>query len=191
MQPQKQTLTTETSQSCLSLQVLAGSIEDAYARSVLAAQWTEEIRNAGVAAAVVFPGLPVAAAPRGEGESILLVDDDQSMLELCAYFLKSLGYQVQTAEAPGEALNRMRGPARDIRLLLTDVVMPEMDGLQLARRVCALKPDIRVMFMSGHTSELLAERGVLEQNVMFLAKPFTRMELALKVRETLSMARTA
>jgi two-component system, cell cycle sensor histidine kinase and response regulator CckA len=76
-----------------------------------------------------------------------------------------------------------------IQLLLTDVVMPGMDGKQLARRITALKPGIRVLYMSGYTADVIAQRGVLEQNTDFLQKPFTRLELATKVHEVLQAAR--
>ena len=142
------------------------------------------VADGAVAAEIVQPVEP----PRGDGETLLLVEDEKSLRVTCGQFLSDLGYRVQTAETPGEAL-QFAGKHRDeIRLLLTDVIMPGMDGKQLARRICTLNPSIRVLFMSGYTADVIALRGVLEKNTNFLAKPFTRVDLALKVHEILKSA---
>jgi two-component system, cell cycle sensor histidine kinase and response regulator CckA len=131
---------------------------------------------------------PAREAPRGAGETVLVVEDEKSLRELCARLLDHLGYDVLAAETPGEALETARKHEGGIQLLLTDVVMPGMDGKQLARRITALKSGIRVLYMSGYTADVIAQRGVLEQNTDFLQKPFTRLELATKVHEVLKAA---
>ncbi len=132
---------------------------------------------------------PVEAAaalpPRGRGETILLVEDEKSLRVTCSLFLEALGYTVLVAETPGDALRLAERHPGDIDLLQTDVVMPGMDGRQLAQRLCAARPGVRVLFMSGYTADVIAQRGVLEQNQSFIAKPFTRHELAHKVRDVL------
>jgi two-component system, cell cycle sensor histidine kinase and response regulator CckA len=118
-----------------------------------------------------------------------VVEDEQSLRLICARILEDLGYTVLTAETPGEALEMAKKHAGGLHLLLTDVVMPGMDGKQLARRIAALKPGVRVLYMSGYTADVIAKRGVLEQNTDFLQKPFARLDLALKVHEVLQAGR--
>ena len=132
---------------------------------------------------------PDAAASRassaGGRETVLLVDDERLILEVTANMLLSLGYRVLTAASPGEAL-RVAGEHRgEIHLLLTDVILPEMNGRDLANNIGALCPGIRRLFMSGHTDDLIAHHGVLEDGVHFLAKPFGLSDLARKTREAL------
>ena len=125
------------------------------------------------------------AAPRGHGETVLLVEDEKSLRVTCGIFLEALGYNVLKVETPGEALKTVAGHPGDLHLLLTDVVLPGMDGRQLAQRIRAIKPGVKVLFMSGYTADVIAQRGVLEANVAFLGKPFTRDDLAHKVHEVL------
>lgn len=127
-------------------------------------------------------------APRGRGETILLVEDEKSLRVICGLFLKSLGYHVVVAETPGEALKQAALHPGAIHLLLTDVVMPGMDGRQLAKRISEAKPDVAVLFMSGYTSDVISRRGVLDEGMHFMSKPFTRDDLARKVRELLDDA---
>ena len=127
----------------------------------------------------------LAEIPKGHGENILLVEDENALRRICRLFLISLGYHVLEAETPGEALALVSRTPSEIQLLLTDVVMPGMDGRQLAQRISAAKPGIKVLFMSGYTADVIAERGVLEQKTAFLAKPFTRDDLARKVSDVL------
>ena len=126
-----------------------------------------------------------AEMPKGHGENILLVEDENALRRICRLNLISFGYHVLEAETPGEALALVSRTSNEIHLLLTDVVMPGMDGRQLAQRISAAKPDIKVLFMSGYTADVIAERGVLEQNTAFLSKPFTRDDLARKVSDVL------
>jgi PAS domain S-box-containing protein len=132
-----------------------------------------------------------AEAPRGRGETILLAEDEKSLRVTCVLFLEALGYKVLTAETPGEALKMVAGHPGDIHVLLTDVVMPGMDGRQLAKRISAVKPNVKVLFMSGYTSDVIAQRGVLDEGMQFLSKPFTRDDLARKVHEMLAEGKSS
>lgn len=128
---------------------------------------------------------PSTDPPRGGGETILLVEDEQSVRVTCGLILGALGYKTLVAETPAEALSvAVRHPG-DIHLLLTDLVMPGMDGLQLANRLCSVKSGLKVLMMSGCAPDELARRGVAEGAPPFLAKPFTRRELAKKVHDVL------
>ena len=127
----------------------------------------------------------LAERPMGHGENVLLVEDENALRRICRLFLIALGYHVLEAETPGEALALVSRTPDEIHLLLTDVVMPGMDGRQLAQRISEAKPGIKVLFMSGYTADVMAERGVLEQKTAFLAKPFTRDDLARKVSDVL------
>jgi two-component system, cell cycle sensor histidine kinase and response regulator CckA len=124
-------------------------------------------------------------APQGRGEQILLVEDERPVRVTCGLFLKSLGYQVLVADAPDTALRLATAHPGEIHLLLTDVVMPGMDGRQLAIRIREMQPHVAVLFMSGYTADVIARRGVLDAGVDFLAKPFTRGTLARRVRAVL------
>jgi len=123
--------------------------------------------------------------PRGRGETVLLVEDEKSLLVTCGRFLEGLGYKVLAAGTPAEALKLVDQHPGDIHVLLTDVVMPGMDGRELAQRISAVKPGVKVVFMSGYTADVIAQRGVLDEGVQFLSKPFTRDDLARKMREVL------
>lgn len=119
------------------------------------------------------------------GETILLVEDEKSILELTRRMLESLGYSVLDAATPGAAIQLAEKHAGKIHLLLTDVVMPEMDGHDLAKRLLSLYPDLKRLFVSGYTANVIAHRGVLEEGVHFLQKPFSIRDLGKKVREVL------
>lgn len=125
------------------------------------------------------------AAPQRGGETILLAEDEKAPRETCRLFLESLGYRVLTAVSPADALQQAEAYPDAISLLITDVVMPGMDGRHLARQLGASKPGLKVLFMSGYTPDVVAQRGVMEPNTAFIAKPFTRDELAAKVRDVL------
>ncbi len=123
--------------------------------------------------------------PCGRGETILLAEDEKSLRVTCGLILKALGYEVLVAESPAEALKLIGQYPGEIHVLLTDVVMPGMDGRQLAQHISVLKPGVKVVFMSGYTADVIVERGVLDEGVQFLSKPFTRDDLAHKLREVL------
>jgi CheY-like chemotaxis protein len=119
-------------------------------------------------------------------ETILLVEDDPALLEMAAGLLRRLGYTVLTAANGIEALNlEPQGDIGSIDLLLTDIVMPQMNGRELSERIREVHPETRVLFTSAFTENVIAERGELEEGVLLLTKPFTPSALARKVREAL------
>jgi CheY-like chemotaxis protein len=126
-----------------------------------------------------------AAAVRGGTETMLVVEDEEAILELALESLKQLGYTVLTASSPEEALRTSREQAGPIHLLITDVVMPQMNGRQLADLLRAERSELKCLFMSGYTADVIANRGVLQEGVSFIGKPFSLTTLANKVRETL------
>lgn len=127
----------------------------------------------------------ISPLPRGSGETVLLVEDEKSLRNICNTFLDALGYNVLEAECPGDALEWSERHPGDIHLVLTDVVMPGMAATEMVRRIAATRPGIRVLFMSGYTADVIAQHGVLEKNVCFIAKPFTRDGFARNVRAAL------
>jgi PAS domain S-box-containing protein len=118
-------------------------------------------------------------------ETILLVEDEDAVRELAKTVLESQGYVVVEAMSAEEAEKLVVERGAKIGLLLTDVVMPAMSGRELAQRISARAPQIRVLFMSGYTDNVIAQGGVLEAGVSFLQKPFSPRALAAKVREVL------
>jgi len=134
---------------------------------------------------VVAP--PARVVPRG-WETILAVEDEESLLNLVAEILKDAGYNVLSAHGPKEALRVLLEHRDGIHLLLTDVVMPGMSGRILADQVTRDRPGIRVLYMSGYTDNAIVHHGVLDPGVTFLQKPFTPDALIKKVREVLDAA---
>ena len=123
--------------------------------------------------------------PHGCGETILLVEDDPMILEMSTTMLKNLGYVILFAGKPQEALRIASESVSPIHLLITDVVMPEMNGKDLAQRLLTIRPQMKCLFMSGYTADIIANQGVLDKDVKFIPKPFTLRDLAEKVRESL------
>lgn len=113
-----------------------------------------------------------------EGRTILLVDDEPLVRKATSRLLRSLGYTVLAAESGEVALALASQHLEDIDLVLTDVVMPEMNGLDLARELSRRSPSLKILFMSGFTDGVLAERGVLKPGVMYLQKPIHKDALA-------------
>jgi signal transduction histidine kinase len=126
---------------------------------------------------------PAQSVPAGN-ETVLLVEDEPAILEVTGLMLESLGYEVLSADTPGKAL-ALAEANETIHLLLTDVVMPEMNGKDLASRVCAMYPNLKCLFMSGYTADVIAHHEVLDKEVHFLQKPFSKEELAARVRNVL------
>jgi PAS domain S-box-containing protein len=124
-------------------------------------------------------------AVQGGNETVLLVEDEPMLLEMGEKMLKRLGYNVLTAQGPSQALETVASYPDDIALIITDVVMPDMNGKELSERVLSLRPGIRCLFTSGYTANVIARHGVLEEGVLFIQKPFLLRDLALKVREAL------
>jgi PAS domain S-box-containing protein len=118
-------------------------------------------------------------------ESILLLEDEPAILEMTTTMLQLLGYTVLAAGTTEEALRLAVMHEGEIDLLLTDVIMPEMNGRDLAGRLLVGQPEMRVLFMSGYAANILTHQGVLDAGVNFLEKPFSMQELAAKVRQTL------
>lgn len=119
-------------------------------------------------------------------ETILLVEDEAAILKMTTTQFECLGYTVLAAATPGEAITLARKNARVINLLVTDRVMPEMDGRNLAKNLLSLCPDLKILFMSGYTTCTSAYKGVLEEGANFIRKPFTGKEISIKVRESLA-----
>ena len=136
--------------------------------------WVRPARRSGV----------VALASFGH-ETVLLVEDEAAMLRLASRVLEAQGYTVLSASSPAEALRIAAGHAGEIHLLLTDVVMPAMNGRDLANALLKIRPHLKQLFMSGHTADVIAHRGMLHIGVPFIQKPFGPDALAAKVREVL------
>ncbi len=124
-------------------------------------------------------------ADRIGNETILVVEDEGAVRELARTILTAQGYSVLVAESAAHAEQIVANGSREIHLLLTDVVMPEVSGRELARRITARNAGMQVLFMSGYTDNVIAHGGVLEAGVAFLQKPFTPRALTNKVREVL------
>ncbi|MDD9305270.1 MAG: response regulator [Desulfobacter sp.] len=123
--------------------------------------------------------------PLSRGETVLMVEDDGSILKLGKRMLRELGYVVLSASSPLEAVALAEKEAGHLNLLITDVVMPEMNGRELSEKLKSLWPDLKILFMSGYTADVIAHRGVLDHGVFFISKPFSKKEMAVKVREVL------
>lgn len=143
-----------------------------------------EIYLPGVSAPASEPGLDSAEFPRGGDESILLVEDEDIVREVAARILRSQGYTVLEAKNGDEALLAAAQHTGPLHLLLTDVVMPQMSGQELARRIAALRPDVRVLYTSGYSDTIMLRQSS-EVRGVFLQKPFTVRELLGKVRDVL------
>jgi PAS domain S-box-containing protein len=140
-------------------------------------------RVAGVAE-IAEPAPSAAIHARGS-ETVLLVEDQEDVRRLARRVLEGRGYTVLPASNGDEALDVVAQYPHRIHVLVTDVVMPGINGRELARRVTASRPDVKVLFVSGYTGEAVHQRGLLEPGVAFLQKPFTAEVLARKVREVL------
>ena len=121
---------------------------------------------------------------RGD-ETILVVEDEKAVRELTLKMMQQLGYTVLPAASGAEAIEVSRSFAGDIALLLTDVVMPNMSGRQLADILAKTRPGMKVLYLSGYTENTVVHHGVLEAGVDFLPKPFSREALSRKIRDIL------
>ncbi|MDX9979167.1 MAG: PAS domain S-box protein [Lentisphaeria bacterium] len=129
-----------------------------------------------------------APALPGGTETILVAEDESLILSICRAVLTKLGYQVLAARTPGEAITLCQLHPGPIHLLLTDVVMPEMNGRKLAAEIGRLRPDVPCVYMSGYAAGAIAQHGMLEEGLDFLQKPFSNRALAEKIREVLDRA---
>jgi two-component system sensor histidine kinase EvgS len=125
-------------------------------------------------------------APVGNNEAILIVEDEISTLNLSKAMLERLCYSVLATTSAHDAVQLVKESKKKISLLLTDVVMPEINGRELADRIQSLIPDIKILFMSGYTSNVIAHRGVLEEGINFIQKPFSLQQLAEGVQKALT-----
>jgi len=136
---------------------------------------------------------PQAPASRGDDtdaqlrghETVLIVEDDPSVCELISTVLDSHGYKVLTAARPEEAERLCAGTGGSVDLLLSDVVMPETNGVELAKRLSSKNPNMKILFMSGYIGDAVVRLGVQEKDLAFLQKPFVPLTLMKKVREVL------
>ena len=150
--------------------------------------------DAGATFTIYLPQTTEAAADLGDDntasiargtETVLLVEDEMAILRMGKAMLERFGYTVLPANKPKEALDIARKYTGEIHLLVTDVVMPEMNGKELKAEIQSQQPEIKVLYMSGYTSDVIMHRGILQRNVNFLQKPFTVDKLVNKVREVL------
>jgi hypothetical protein len=140
---------------------------------------TEQARTAATAP-------PPAETQRGHGEIILVVEDEAAMREVTRRILDRNGYHVVAAASGKEALHILASELEHIDVLLTDVIMPHMQGRELADKICFLQPTAQVVFMSGYTQGLLGAQGVLEPGVRLIEKPFSEASLLAKLHEMLN-----
>ena len=119
-------------------------------------------------------------------ETILVAEDSESLREMAEEYLESIGYTVLSAVSGEKALQRAKDFQGPIHLLLTDVVMPEMSGPELANHMSSLRPGVKIIFTSGYTDDAMARQGILDQNVAFIQKPYRPKALAKKIRQVLN-----
>ncbi len=118
-------------------------------------------------------------------ETILLVEDNEAVLDLSKSMLEMLGYTVLASDAPARAITLAETYPGDIDLLITDIIMPEMNGRELVENLHRIRPGFKSLYMSGYTANVISDRGILEENVNFIQKPFGIDDLAQKVRQVL------
>ncbi len=131
------------------------------------------------------PSAATPTAERGHGETILLVEDAQPLRDLVRQMLEYNGYAVLEARDGSDALLRAEAHDGPIHLLITDMVMPRISGRELAERLGPIRPDMRVLFMSGYTEDVMVRKGLSENQIEYLAKPFSGATLMSKIRELL------
>lgn len=129
----------------------------------------------------------VEEIPKGRGETILVVEDEISILTLAQRILVKSGYSVFTAASPIEAMRLAADHSDGIELVITDVIMPEMNGRELVDQLKTVYPDLKFLFMSGYTADIISGSGVLHAGIRFIQKPFTSKDLAVKVRKVLDL----
>jgi len=136
--------------------------------------------------AVDAPALPASASvAAARAETVLVVEDEEVVRQLICTVLSDTGYHVLCAASPSEAIKMVREHPTNIELLVTDVVMPEMHGPVMAREILGLRPDVKVLFVSGYSDNDISDQGVIDPGIDMLQKPFTKMVLIRKVREIL------
>jgi CheY-like chemotaxis protein len=151
--------------------------------------------NAGTTFKVYLPSVSNAedvvanpsalAAPKGN-ETILLVEDEDAVRNLAKQILKTCGYHVLSAANGSDAIQQSQSHPGPIHILISDVVMPHMGGRELAERIIGMRPECKLLFLSGYTNDAVIRHGVLDAEYAFLQKPFTPALLAQKVRHVLN-----
>lgn len=149
-------------------------------------------------------GLPLAAQPESQprcakpqpgrmqgSETVLVVEDQDDVRRLALSVLKKFGYQTLEARSGDDALLIAENHDGPIHLMLTDMVMPGMTGKRLAERLRPGRPEMKVVYMSGYTADVITRHGILEPGIEFIEKPFSPAALAQKVRMVLGEARSA
>ena len=124
-------------------------------------------------------------------ETILIVEDEETILDLTRLMLENIGYQVLTSISPPQAIQITETFTDTIHLFLLDVIMPEINGYDLAQELLAIKPEARCLYMSGYTADIIASQGLLDEGVELIQKPFSQQSLAAKVRQLLDKKITA
>jgi CheY-like chemotaxis protein len=130
-------------------------------------------------------GEPAEREPLRGSETILVVEDEEILRQLIKAALEMNGYKVLEARNAGDAVALCEQNETSIQLMLTDVVMPKMSGRELAQRLARLRPELKVIYMSGYAEDVLLRQGVLDASITFLQKPFRQYELTAKVRKVL------
>ncbi len=131
-------------------------------------------------------GRPAAEHPMGT-ETIVLVEDNEAMLNISSIMLQKLGYKVLAAQTPLNALRLVEEYPWPVNLLITDVVMPEMNGRELLGKIRAFRPGLKCLYMSGYTTDVISHHGILEEGINFIQKPFAISDFALRVRQVLNL----
>jgi two-component system cell cycle sensor histidine kinase/response regulator CckA len=130
----------------------------------------------------------LAASPLPETKAnILLVDDNEPVRKAIGSFLRMSGYRVWQAGYPEEAIQMARKLSKEIDLVVTDVVMPQMSGRELAERLTADRPELKILFISGYTEQALVAQETLKAGTAFLPKPFPMQDLVRKIQDLLQM----
>ena len=154
----------------------------------------ESLENQGTTVTIYFPqklsggdavSLPTIEPLVPGNESILLVEDDETLLEVAQQILEGLGYHVIATENPVTALSIATAKDERIDLLLTDVIMPKLNGRELAEQIQKIQPQLKILYISGYAADVISTRGLLSKDVPLLQKPFSSVALALKIREVL------
>jgi two-component system cell cycle sensor histidine kinase/response regulator CckA len=160
----------------------------AYSEPGQGATFKVYLPRGGEAVAQAGQAMKDAKSTRGS-ETVLVVEDEEGVRSLVCNTLAGQGYKVLESDGPMGAASTMQRHAKPIHMLLTDVVMPQMSGKELADRMSVHHPEARVLFMSGYTDDAVVRHGILEANTFFLQKPFTLNALVQKVREVLDADR--
>ena len=122
----------------------------------------------------------------GGSETVLFAEDEDMILQLGKRMLENLGYQVLAANTPNKAIQLSKEYSGLIDLLITDIVMPEMNGKELAERIRYDRPELKILFIFGYTTNVIVHHGILKEGLNFIQKPFSKKELALKIRRVLT-----